>query len=602
MPRAPSAKGRLAAAAALLALSGPAAGDVQYVAVGPDLSWRMAESWSRYVSITADGIRMWDVTPNANLTATLGERNGRALYSEPESPFFGLPGAEALFDGNPDTFYDPDLQDGTSRSATLWIDLGATFRINRVRFFPRLDLRNRNRFLQEFSLFAADGLGPFATTRGIMSFKAPNENTSPLVDKRFDSVEARFLALEPHVDRAWEIAELEVYSDGTLPTGEFESHPLRANRTAPVWGRVLYEGGDISRAPAVVRTRTGPDRSPLLYYVIQDGELVQYSRSGWENAEEEDKGPVQPNPAWSSWEPVTDGLVRSPSLNRYLQFRVSLTQPGAGLRELRFEYVYPPIARDLAAEISPREARAGVETPFTISLLAHLDRTVPVASRDTGFRQLRVTTAAEIGEVGPIRVDDIEVLPFTEIHPGSGFTVNLPRRVVQDGSFLQVEFTATPLHERTRFEVQALDRRSGEGEAAVAYQVARAADVDGEPGGGLVVRQGQDAGALSLISNLEAASPVMTPNADGVNDRLQLTFTILKLMAPATLTLEIFALDGRPVARAYEGEHGAGSLAAAWDGLDGDGLPVPPGLYLYELRVRSDHGSDRRRGLVGLAW
>ena len=598
----PALTAGLAALAALLALSRPAAGDVRQIAVGPDLSWRASAAWSRYVSVTQDGIWMWDVAPNANLAATLGQRGGRALHSEADGPFFPLPGAEALFDGDPDTFYDPDLQEEGSRSSTLWIDLGATFRINRVRFFPRLDFRNRNRFLQEFSLSAAASLGPFSTPRRIMSFKAPNENTSPLVDKRFNSVEARFLALEPHVDRAWEIAEMEVYSDGTLPTGEYESHPLRAQRAMPVWGRVLYEGGDISRAPAVVRTRTGPDRTPLFYYLIQGGELIPYSKAGWENADEEDRGPVEPNPAWSAWEPVTDGLVRSPSLNRYLQFRVSLTRPGAGLRELRFEYVYPPIARDLAAEVSPTQVRAGVETPFTLSLVARLDRTGRAESRDTGFRQLRVTTAAEIGEVGRIQVDDVEVLPFTEVEPGSGFTVNLPRRVVQDGSFVQIEFTAAVLHERTRFEVQALDRRSEGGEATVAYQVARAADVDGEPGGGLVVRQAQDAGALSLIANLEAGSDVVTPNADGVNDRLRLTFTLLKLMAPARLTLEIYALDGRRVARAYEGEHGAGSLAAAWDGLDGNGRPAPPGIYLYELRVRSDHGSDRRRGLVGLAW
>ena len=596
---------RLASLAALLVLVRPSEGYVQYIGVGPDgptLTWRAARASSRYVSIARDGIWMWDVAPNANLAATLGERNGRVLYADPGGARWTLSGAGVLFDGDPTTFHDPDLQRGTTRSSPLWIDLGATFRIYRVRFFPRLDFRNRNRFLQEFTLSAWDGLDSTAVSRRLISFRAPNENTSPVVDKRFDSVTTRVLELQPHVDRGWEIAELEVYSDGTVPLGEYESLPMRANRSRPVWGRVLYEGGDISRAPVVVRTRTGPDPSPLLYYLIQGGELVQYSKSGWEKTPEEERGPVEPNPAWSTWEAVTDGLVRSPSLNRYLQFQVILNQPGAGLRELRFEYVYPPIARDLAAEISPSQARAGVETPFTLSLEVHLDRTGPAAGRDTGFRQLRVTTAAEIGEVRRILVDDLEVMAFTEVEPGSGFTVNLPRRVVQDGSFIQVEFTATVLHERTRFEVQALDRRTEEGASRVAYQIARVADVDGEPGGGLVVRHGPDGGTLSLVSVPRAASAVMTPNADGVNDRLELTFTLLKLMEPARLTLEIFGLDGRPVARAYEGEHSAGTLTAAWDGLDGRGLPAPPGVYLYDLRVHSDAGSDRRRGVVGLAY
>ena len=589
--------------AGLAALVRPSAGDVQYIAVGTDLSWGTTRASSRYVSVTFDGIWMWDVAPNTNLAATLAERGGRVLYADPESPLLPLPGAEALFDGDPTTFFDPDLQERAARASTLWIDLGDTFRINRVRFFPRLDFRNRNRFLQEFTLSAWESLDPMAAYRRVLFFKAPNENRSPVVDKRFVSTEARILVLEPQVDRAWEIAELEIYSDGTVPAGQYESVPLRANRSTPVWGRVLYEGGDISRAPVVVRTRTGPDRSPLLYHLIQGSDLVQNSKAGWDKAPEEKRGPVVPNPAWSTWEPVTDGLVRSPPLNRYLQFQVALDRPGAGLRELRFEYVYPPVARDLAAEISPSEARAGVETPFTLSLEVHLNRILPSASRDSGFRELRVTTAAEIGEVRRILVDDVEVLPFTEIGPGPGFTVDLPRRVVQDGSFIQVEFTATVLHERTRFQVQALDRRSEEGGSTVAYQTARPADVDGEPGGeGLVVSHARDAGELSPIANLRAASAVLTPYADGVNDRLQLTITLLKLMEPARVTLEIFALDGRLVARAYEAEHVAGNLTAAWDGLDGRGLPAPPGLYLYDLRVHSDAGSDRRGGVVGLAY
>ena len=93
-----------------------------------------------------------------------------------------------------------------------------------------------------------------------------------------------------------------------------------------------------------------------------------------------------------------------------------------------------------------------------------------------------------------------------------------------------------------------------------------------------------------------------TPNADGVNDRLELTFTLLKLMEPARLTLDIFAVDGRPLVRAWEADHGAGTLTAAWDGLDGSGRPVPPGLYLYELRVHADGGTGRRRGVVELAY
>ena len=148
---------QLAVAAALLWLGCPAAGEVWSVAVGPELSWRAAESSSRYVSVTGEGIWMWEVEANANLSATLGGRGGRVLYSDPDRGLTPLPGGEALFDGDPTTFFGPDQQDGVARSSALWVDLGATFRIDRVRFYPRLDFRNRNRnrFLQEFTLSGA---------------------------------------------------------------------------------------------------------------------------------------------------------------------------------------------------------------------------------------------------------------------------------------------------------------------------------------------------------------------------------------------------------------------------------------------------------------
>ena len=68
------------------------------------------------------------------------------------------------------------------------------------------------------------------------------------------------------------------------------------------------------------------------------------------------------------------------------------------------------------------------------------------------------------------------------------------------------------------------------------------------------------------------------------------------------MTLELYDLSGRRVRRAYEGMDGNGSYALEWDGTDDQGLLVPPGLYLYELRVEADEGSERRLGSVGVVY
>ncbi|MBT6629043.1 MAG: hypothetical protein HOB49_18655, partial [Gemmatimonadetes bacterium] len=129
---------------------------IEFVAVGADdaaLPWDQAELSSRFVSIQADSIWMWDITTEADLTRGLAERGGFALYA-------GETGIDtlrttALFDGDPTTYFDPDEHALIERSSSILVDLGGTFNINRVRFVPRLDVTHRNRFLQEFSLRAA---------------------------------------------------------------------------------------------------------------------------------------------------------------------------------------------------------------------------------------------------------------------------------------------------------------------------------------------------------------------------------------------------------------------------------------------------------------
>ena len=39
------------------------------------------------------------------------------------------------------------------------------------------------------------------------------------------------------------------------------------------------------------------------------------------------RGPIRPNPNWTGWEPVSQGIVRSPNLKGFMQFRVRLFTP-----------------------------------------------------------------------------------------------------------------------------------------------------------------------------------------------------------------------------------------------------------------------------------
>ena len=585
----------------LLWISPTAGIDTLVVGMGRFISregWTHIEESSRLLQVSRDSLWTWEEGPGGDLTRGIAAREG-GLYAIGAVSGLLAEGT-VVYDGDPGTAFDPDAVPYVTRTTPLVIDLGGAFRIGRIRFFPRLDLKHQQRFLQEFTL--STSLERARDYEQLKAYFAANPNTEPLVDLSFPPRDARYLMLEPTVNRGWEIAEFEIYTDGGRPVGEFTSKPLLLRSTSrQTWGKVRYEAGDITRLPVQVQTRTGPDSKPTLYFLNFGGELVEVEQNEWAGAVSGLKGPVLANPAWSSWQNLEEGRVRSPGGVRYLQFRVRLSEPGTTLRRLIFEYSSPPLASDLAAEINPTLVKAGEETEFTLSLEIHLDsrRTVP----DTGFRQLQVRTQAQVVAVEKVMVDDREVLFSFSRQPGEGITIDLPHRIDQNGSFVQVLFSAVIFRDFTRFEVRAVDRRrSDSGIPETAYQIARPEDVEpATVGGSLAVQLVKKRASLPLIIDL-TMSPVFTPNGDGINDLFALSYTLLTLLRPARVSLSIFDLRGDLQARIDADPQEMGYRTMEWDGRGHSGERVPPGLYLYQLRVDADEGAVYRQGMMGVAY
>ena len=564
--------------------------------------WDSIVEEAKFLGVARDSIWMWPAEVGENLSLRLAERGGMAvgLVANPDG-ILRVPIGALLYDGNSATAFDPDQFAAIDRSTRIEIDLGATFRVNRIRLFPRLDRQNRRRFLQVFRLYTkAERQAEYDPA---ISFLAATPNVEPVVEKPIDSRDVRYVLIEPGTEREWELAEVEIYGAGDAPLGTYISRPVRTRYPNIVWGKVRYEGGSIENAPATVQTRTGPDRDPEHYFRLdleaEDG-LQRVSREDYQALLDEEKGPVKPNPLWSSWQTVSGGLIHSPGLRRFLQFKVRMASPGAVLRRLVFEFARPPVVGSLLAEISPGVVQPGVETRFTLSMEIHLRDARGRNLQATGFRFLQVRTAAQITEIERILVDDEEISFSATYEPSAGFDVNLWRHIEQTGTFVQIVFRGAVFRDYTRFEVRALDRRDEDGQLEEAYQVADERDVDPSlEGTNLVVRFAD--GNVPLVAQLEGTR-LFTPNGDEANDAFALNYALLKLVTEAAVTLELYDLAGRRVRRAYEGMDGNGSYALEWDGTDDRGLLVPPGLYLYELRVQADEGAERRWGSVGVAY
>ena len=110
------------------------------------------------------------------------------------------------------------------------------------------------------------------------------------------------------------------------------------------------------------------------------------------------------------------------------------------------------------------------------------------------------------------------------------------------------------------------------------------------------------ASASRLVSSLAVSSPVFTPNGDGINDQVELIYSLLQLVKPVEVAVEIFDLAGRPVHTILEAESTSGAYAVAWDGRDNQGQVVPPGLYLAVVQVHTESETFVRSSSMGVAY
>jgi hypothetical protein len=582
---------------------------------GTLFGWRNVADWGdvERVTVTYDSLFKWDVSPGDNLAPGLLRRGGRlvALYEiveedsliEVMSP---LPDLENLVDGDGATAFDPDRsgETGVPRDLYILIDLGASFSINRIRLHPRLDEEHRIRFPQQFRVLTSDNESiedPF-TVVSQLNFGSILPNSEPVIDRVFASREARFVEIHTTGVQPWELAEIEIYGDGTVPVGQFQSVPLPARHAFPVWGRVRFEGGDVTGLPMVMQTRTGPDRTPILYfrYTGVGDDVEQIPAGVWGALPEEEQGPVEPNPEWSAWTTVSGGFIRSTGLHRYIQIRLRFSEPGTIIRRLILEYAQPALVERLQAEVHPRLVTPGEEDEFTLSVLSHTITT----NREvvSGFRQLEVLTTAAVAAIDRVLIDDVEVPFAARIRAGEGFTVNLGQRITQDGTFLQIVFRASLFRDATRFETRVSERRVSSGRLESVYQTAEAGDIDiDSPGGELVVRlvTNED---LEIVGRVLTSSPILTPNGDAINDVTTIGFSLFKLTRPTMATVEIFDLGGRQLRQLLREELGDGHHEILWDGTDAFGRVVGPGGYIYRVSLDGDDGIVTRQGLLGVIY
>ena len=528
--------------------------------------------------------------------------------------------------GSPATMFDGDLvsfwqvvsmSKGTTGGGETFgdyrIDLGAVYWIDAIWILgDPIGIAARNRYLYgnflSYRILYSDGSlapdGSLAWTEQT-SIPADPENlyTRRNFQHEFPPVAARYLRLQYPTSAGgsfigggdWGDAGLTRVLYGLGLVGEFqvfgEGHPARVVLRSPVidlvdeWNITSLEW--LAKVPAgaefLLRSRSGDEVEDDVRYFDKNGKEVTQKK--WEKLIKSFRGPVETRlksgSDWSPWSEeylVPGTAFRSPSPRRYFQLEVELLAfdplAGTAVEELVVNFTRP-LAGQAIGEIFPQQVDPGMETDFTYYL------NPSVASQNLGFDQIALESSIPI-TFREIRVDGIAVdAAYSETE--DGFRLELPAQVSQDGLF-EIDFAAVVFQNRTRFR-GFLERQGG----ALRQQVDPGDAVSHLEGAGDAVSLPVDE---ELLSGLELHPRIFTPNGDGRNDRLEITFNVLKLFAPRPVCAWIYDLRGRPVRRLSEESGLAGSFALSWDGRDDSGTLVPPGMYLFRLEVSGD--STRR--------
>ena len=408
----------------------------------------------------------------------------------------------------------------------------------------------------------------------------------------------------------WEIAEFEIYGSGFVPFSEYTSNIIDLGEVLSI-GDLTWSGrqGEELGTRVDITMRSGDDDHPDVYWrhTFRGDEQVPLSSSGtpltkaqYQRLEIPEQGDIRHDKDnWLTWNTPYDftagsGTAHAGRPRRFVQFDVafhSTPESGSEVDYLQFA-ASPPLVSGARAEINPNTAAAGEVTTFTCRLRPQIE------PGDNGFDLIAIDTPAQVTGVGLARIDGVEIdLEVTRMDE-TGFAVKVPRvDAERTGELIELTFQAQVFEYGTPF----IPRLSDSELPFEVPQPVVEGDAD-ERSDGNRLRVALTSIPDSPIRNLRLSSPVVTPNGDGVNDRVEIEYQLVNLTGEVPAAIGVYDLSGRKVSEIGTGTGPvSGLFRVEWDGA-GEGGTLPPGLYLLQLEVDADTGQDQAGRLVSVAY
>jgi len=440
------------------------------------------------------------------------------------------------------------------------------------------------------------------------------------------------------------VSEFSLYGAGIPQRANYKTTILKLDNVVN-FGRLFWRitpmrivDGVAVEAPdanvwAEVEARTGVDPIPELYYeftdmgtrVIVTQERYQGVLKNQTNAITNPDGlggvvtlSVRPKPGiragieadtenWTFWSFPTTESGQLLNLNRgsHIQLKIVLHSERfdefARLDSLWIE-TSPILASRVLAEVArldePSPVRGVAEVALGEATNFVYDIKAQFGSGESGFDALRIHTGSDRTEFKGLSIDGVDVEPVSAVVEGSSIVIQLANRVsATRNPSIRVQFSAEVFDFARTFTGEVFNVGSGD----------LPQPVEGGDASELVSTNGLRVLASSnaspdLVQNLRLSSGVVTPNGDGINDELIISYALFGLPQNVPVQLEVFTLDGRRVAFVEKGVQGSGPQTLNWDGRGADGDILPPGMYLLGVSIASESNSDSQMRPIGIAY
>ena len=576
------------------------------------------------------------VDPTVNISMDVLERGG-TIDINLSSEQVDQTQLEGILNGDHKVAFDRKAVDGRAiqnNGIIVTLDLGARFGVNRIVFYPRMteSFPFGNDFMRGYELYLNDGLPASLFASGQPNFISPvsrvPDNSDTVVVTDIDPQFVRYIQLKSIINAGFEIDELEVYGTGFVPEAAYESLPLEMEGES-VWGVIRWverTAGDPLDSAVEVRVRSGSDDSPDVYFreiivggvrtglSTEDDQGNPLDEASYQRLLREGRRVIKQGDTdnWSGWQLVSNGERLSlPAPRRFFQFRADFANQSLdatrALARLSFGFDPPPVDA-LIAEVTPAEVEIATETTFTLVVRVDND-----SGRD-GFDRFELETPARVSAVRSVELQDslfnvigradfsladLSNLPsrdgdfVLESVADDHFALGLPL-VTESGTRLKVVFDGAVFRYGTRFQGRAFATGVELPLLTVGGDATPEIDTDDQ-----LVRVTLGS---KIAGSLQARPTVFTPNEDGVNDEVIIEYSILHLLTPSPVEVNIYDLSGRRVRVLQVADAISGRFSVAWDGRDAAGRLVPPGIYLAVLEIRSDRGTQRSVGQVVVAY